>query len=180
MEKQRIVAAAYLLILFVAFIDNLLYIAAPVLAYYGFENANAIIFSFFESGCHQLPERSFFLFGKPLTLCARCTGIHLGFLGAVLLYPLARKIGKNKFPPIWLFPVALVPIGLDGLTQFIGLRESANILRLLTGSLFGATLAFFIVPLFIEAVVFIWPLFGELSKDLKRRKPNIYKKFRRL
>ncbi len=170
MKKKGIVAAAYLLILLVVFLDNLLYIAAPLLAHLGFENANAIIFSLYESGCHQLPERSFFLFGRQLALCARCTGIHLGFLGAVLLYPIAAKIGKRRFPPIWLFPVALLPIGLDGLTQFIGFRESTNILRLLTGSFLGATVAFFVVPLFIGGLVFVLPLFGELRKDLKRRK----------
>ena len=37
--------------------------------------------------CHQMPERSFFLGSYQFPLCARCTGIMLGRVLAVLLFP---------------------------------------------------------------------------------------------
>ena len=38
------------------------------------------------SGCHQMPERSFFINGMQFPLCARCTGILVGYLVGVLLF----------------------------------------------------------------------------------------------
>ena len=40
------------------------------------------------SGCHQMPERSFFINGMQFPLCARCTGILAGYLVGVLLFVL--------------------------------------------------------------------------------------------
>ena len=36
------------------------------------------------SGCHQMPERSFFYKGKQFPVCARCTGVIIGFRRAGL------------------------------------------------------------------------------------------------
>lgn len=34
--------------------------------------------------CHRLPQRSFFWKGRQFPVCARCTGIHIGYLSLFL------------------------------------------------------------------------------------------------
>jgi uncharacterized membrane protein len=44
------------------------------------------VYAFGSIVCHQLPERSFQLWGAPMPVCARCTGIYVGSALAALLY----------------------------------------------------------------------------------------------
>lgn len=63
--------------------------------------------------CHQLPERSFHLFGEPVGACHRCTGLYAGFTLGVLLWPwmpgLAKKLTAN---PRWV-ALFFVPLLVD-------------------------------------------------------------------
>lgn len=81
--------------------------------------------------CHHRPGRTLQVCGRPLPVCARCTGLYAGY-GAGLMF----WLGWLKFP----WPVALLlllPMALDGLTQGAGWRESSNALRLMTGFVAG-------------------------------------------
>lgn len=81
--------------------------------------------------CHRIPERSFFFHGRQLPVCARCTGMLLGYL----TYPLFL-FGMVSVGFWW--SVALnIPAYIDGTTQAVGWRESNNALRLSTGILSG-------------------------------------------
>jgi len=86
--------------------------------------------------CHQLPYRSFIWGGIPLPVCARDVGIYIGAIAgfATLMLPDRPKwLGS-----LWLLVAAVVPIGLDGVSQTIlGLRESSNLIRVATGLVFG-------------------------------------------
>ena len=101
--------------------------------------------------CHQLPERSYFAGGYQLPVCARDTGIYLGFaLGILVLWALARRTRPTELPQ---WPV-LVLIGLfvgsmaiDGVTSYAGLRQTTNDLRLATGLATGWGLAALTVPM---------------------------------
>jgi uncharacterized membrane protein len=42
------------------------------------------VYAFFSLICHQEPERSWMLFGHPLPVCIRCSGIYFGFLLALM------------------------------------------------------------------------------------------------
>lgn len=109
-----------------------------------------LIFFMGRSVCHQLPERSFFIQNNQMPLCARCTGIYIGiFLG--FFYLLLRKRWKGNKPPSLKMLLSIIvfwiPMMVDGITSYIGLRESNNTIRLLTGLLFGIFLPVFIILL---------------------------------
>ncbi len=81
--------------------------------------------------CHRRPDRSFFWKGRPFPVCARCTGLYVGYgIGLLLSF--------------WLGPLAsfwsvvlIIPLLIDSFTQYWQWRESNNPLRLITGLLAG-------------------------------------------
>ena len=81
--------------------------------------------------CHRLPERSFFIKGKQLPLCARCTGILVGYLIGILL--LVFNIDISLLGIILL----LLPLVIDGYGQYLGYFTSTNSRRFITGILAG-------------------------------------------
>lgn len=101
--------------------------------------------------CHQLPERSFIAGGLQLPVCARDTGIYIGF--AVSLAVVALLHGRSRptgfpHPRTWL--VMAVFVGLmawDGITSYAGLRETTNDLRLFTGLAAGFAMAVVVAPI---------------------------------
>ena len=79
-------------------------------------------------GCHQMPERSFFYKGYQFPLCARCTGLVIGYLMGILIYFL--KIIN------WEIAILLcIPLVIDGGSQYLKWRMSNQRLRLITGIL---------------------------------------------
>jgi len=101
--------------------------------------------------CHQLPARSFFAGGYQLPVCARDTGIYLGFVVALLVAAfLDRGRRRTGMPPAWLLGVgfaAVALLGWDGVTSYMGLRPTTNLIRLATGAGTGFAIALVIVPL---------------------------------
>lgn len=82
-------------------------------------------------GCHQLAHRSYFYKGKQFPICARCTGIFIGYLVGI------------AFAVIWghlsmlVSLLLIVPLAIDGGLQYVTKRESTNNRRMLTGILAG-------------------------------------------
>ena len=101
--------------------------------------------------CHQLPVRSFFAAGHQLPVCARDTGIYLGFVVSLgLITFLDRGRRRSAMPPAWLLAVGAALVGLmalDGVTEYAGLRTTTNLIRLATGLGMGFALTLFVVPL---------------------------------
>lgn len=85
-------------------------------------------------GCHCRPDRSFFVGGTQLPLCARCTGELAGILAGLATYGLVH-------PTPLLAALLLVPLVVDGGVQMLTAYESGNLRRLATGLLFGYGLA---------------------------------------
>lgn len=81
--------------------------------------------------CHQIPERSFFIKGHQFPVCARCTGFYTG-LAVYLILNLFFK-HSNNLEMLIIAMVLMVPVAIDGLTQYFGPRESTNNLRFVTG-----------------------------------------------
>ncbi|MBN2250530.1 MAG: DUF2085 domain-containing protein [Candidatus Altiarchaeota archaeon] len=107
-----------------------------------------LIYAVFSSACHQLPERSFFVFGYKLAVCQRCAAIYFGFLLSTLLYPLHTRIDNVKTPSKWLLIASLVPMGLDGGLQLLGFYESNPLNRVVTGGVFGLILPLYVIPVY--------------------------------
>ncbi len=93
-------------------------------------------------GCHQRPERSFFVRGYQMPVCARCEGELIGILAALIAIWFVR-------PVWWLMALIMVPMIVDGLIQALTEYESNNWRRLITGMLFGfgITMLFFIATI---------------------------------
>jgi uncharacterized membrane protein len=87
--------------------------------------------------CHQRPDRSFFIRGKQMPLCARCTGIAVGYILGIILLIIFRHI------PYWLFLPLQLPAFIDGLVQLKTSYESKNYRRFYTGVLSGCGIIFF-------------------------------------
>jgi uncharacterized membrane protein len=123
-----------------------LIVVAPWSAAHGHLFAARGIYQSFAYVCHQIPERSFYVAGYPLAVCARCTGLYAGLAAGILLYPLARSLRSTETPArIWLF-IAAAPMAVDFSLGFLGLWENTHLSRSLTGALFGLVAALFIVP----------------------------------
>ena len=81
--------------------------------------------------CHKKPHRSFFFKGKQFPVCARCTGIHLGYLSMPIF--LFQLLYINLYFSI----ILIIPTVIDGLTQAYFNRESTNLIRFITGFISG-------------------------------------------
>ncbi len=122
----------------------------------GTEETGKTLFKFYRPMCHQLPSRSFFIFGEQIPVCSRDVGIYGGMLVGALLFPFFFRLDETKLLPIWVMIIAMIPIGIDGSTQllsnlvplpFIGVYESNNLLRVATGLLIGGVMSLYAIPL---------------------------------
>lgn len=105
--------------------------------------------------CHQNPKHTLEITGRLLPLCARCTGMYLGAL--IAMVSLSRQGRAGAFPArgkkIALAGLVLFFV-VDGLNSMAasllgrqGLYAPSNILRLITGLGMGLVLANVLVPL---------------------------------
>ena len=81
-------------------------------------------------GCHQMPERSFFFKGYQFPVCARCTGVIISAIIAIVVF-FKKKISIKIC--IAMSNVMLFDWGI----QYLNIKESTNQRRLLTGLVGG-------------------------------------------
>ena len=123
-----------------------LLVAAPLAQANGLQWISFAVYEAFSHVCHQTPERSFYIAGYPLAVCARCTGLYVGFAAAVDFYPLMTSLKRTHAPERkWLF-LAAAPLAIDFALSFFGIRENSHVSRLLTGALLGSVAVFFVMP----------------------------------
>ena len=156
-------------------------VLAPALMASGVEGPARLIYTVYRPMCHQLPWRSFFLFGEQpyyskdylisqvgaeplatlwtagsflgtlelgykIALCERDVATYGAMLLAGVLFGLVKK--RLKPLPWLVFVLFLLPMAIDGGLQFIGLRESTPLLRVITGGLFGLGAIWLAYPYF--------------------------------
>jgi len=103
--------------------------------------------------CHQLPERTIFIDGKQLPVCARCIGIYIGSLISIFFILFSKRRKSNAIPVRYIsftFVFLMCIMAIDGVTSYFGIRETTNSLRLLTGLSVGIPLPFFIYPILMD------------------------------
>lgn len=100
------------------------------------------------TGCHQMPERSFFVCGYQFPVCARCTGVLLGQLISYAL--VAFRIILNPFLALALLFVMTLDWGI----QFLTIKESTNSRRFATGICGGVGITF----IFVNIILFCYRL----------------------
>lgn len=101
--------------------------------------------------CHQLPERSLHFGSAVLYICARDTGVYLGFLVAFVFLTFLNRKRQSGLPPWYVLVFGALGVALmavDGFTSYVGWRTTTNDIRLLTGLLTGAALPLILVPIF--------------------------------
>ncbi len=112
--------------------------------------------------CHQLPDRSFFIHEHQTPLCARCTGMYLGFLTGLVFLIIRRRTHSARMPTTTIISVLIgfiTIMGIDGINSTISiipgapqLYHTTNIHRIVTGSLFGLALCMLFFPVFSTAI----------------------------
>jgi uncharacterized membrane protein len=122
---------------------------APILMANGYTAPANLIYSAYRFACHQLPSRSYFIFGHQVAFCHRDVAIYTALFTATVLFAFVRRRLK---PLSWQGYVAFIaPMALDGITQLSGLRTSNWQLRTITGALFGLGSAWLALPYVEEA-----------------------------
>jgi uncharacterized membrane protein len=101
------------------------------------------LYACFAPLCHQIPGRSFRLFGQPLAVCARCFGIYMGFLAGAAAYPWIRGFSRLRLPDTRLFLALTAPIAVDAAANLLRIWSLDNFLRFLTGLAWGTILPFY-------------------------------------
>lgn len=79
-----------------------------------------------KAGCHQRADRSFSIKGYQFPVCARCTGVLIGY---VLAIPCYISLGTSIVLCVMLAGTMFV----DWLLQYKKVLESTNVRRLITG-----------------------------------------------
>jgi uncharacterized membrane protein len=100
-----------------------------------------------------------------LPVCSRDTAIYLAMLIGLIILPFITRIDSEEWPNRWILVAAAIPIAIDGTTQLVGLRESTNFLRLVTGAIIGVVLPFYILPILNSLYIFI-------QAKLRKKKPG--------
>jgi len=130
-----------------------LYAGLPVLAPYlesrGLHVPARVIYLVYSMVCHQMPTRSFFIFGYKMAFCQRDTAVYGTIFVAGVLYGLLRP--RVKPLPVWLAVLMALPMAVDGTGQLFGFWESTAWSRVITGALFGFALVWLVYPYVDEA-----------------------------
>lgn len=129
--------------LFAALLMTLLFALLILSPFY--QQICSISVMIFSAVCHQRPERSIYLGGVPMVVCARCFGIYAGAWMGIMMAPWVS--GKIRQRTLFYF---FIPMLTDALINTAFTTPAP--LRLATGLLAGFAVAVIALPAFVEAL----------------------------
>jgi uncharacterized membrane protein len=106
--------------------------------------------------CHQIPERSFEAGGLLFSVCSRDTGLYMGLVLSVavaFVLHARMKVKPGDVPHTRALIVCLLmllPMAFDGGTSYLGLRETNNVIRYVTGLLAGMGVGTLLAPVLMD------------------------------
>ena len=127
---------------------NLAILFAPILASSSHSVLQIIsggIYFFMDPVCHQLPERSLFIYEWPMPVCARCFSIYLSVF-ITLMFTMLRK--RLILWPGRIYFIIILLVGLEIGAEKLDLIQNWFELRMLNGVLLGIMAA----RLFMESI----------------------------
>jgi uncharacterized membrane protein len=111
--------------------------------------APAATFPFGQFICHQKPERSFFINGLQMAVCARCTGLYIGAAAAMpLALGFAAPLTTTRAR--WIALLAALPTAITWSLEFAGLAGFSNMARFIAALPLGFAAAWLIVGVLAE------------------------------
>lgn len=142
----------YILILGFSFFWCFLFISVPFFRSGGsfLRRVSVLSTLFFAPVCHQIPERSFHIMGCPIAVCARCSGIYIGFLLGTIVYPFVRNLETVMLPPRWILGIGIIPMILEMCLSRLGVIGTHRYLLGLSGLVLGGVIAFIVIPSVFE------------------------------
>jgi len=143
--NQRNRHAGYFILVAGTFLWCASLFAPPLIAAFVSGSSARYFYAVFSTVCHQYDSRSLHIFGYKLAVCARCSGIYLGFLAGVLSVPILP--GKKPGNSARLLLVAALPMLLDIFLSTLGCYESNHLIRMLSGLFFGVLSAIILAPM---------------------------------
>lgn len=146
-------------------------VGAPIALSHGYPVVAVAIYKGFSPLCHQISERSFHVEGQAFAVCARCTGIYVGFAAGVIFYPLVRSLKRTDTPGRKWLLLAAVPVFVDWSLGFSGIWANTHLSRFLTGALLGAVCALYIVPGLTDLLQIDWRRFFTNASRERVQKP---------
>jgi uncharacterized membrane protein len=115
----------------------------------------AVVYEFASRVCHQKPDRSFYLAGVQLPVCARCFGLYAsGAIAAVGGWFSTRRRHRplNARAARYVFAAAAAPTVITVVLEWLGLAHPTNVLRAVASLPLGAAAGWiFIRMLLFEA-----------------------------
>ena len=144
-------------------------VGAPIALSHGYTVVAMTIYKGFSPLCHQISERSFHVEGHAFAVCARCTGIYVGFAAGVILYPLMRSLKRtDTLDRKWLL-LATAPTLVDWSLAYTGIWANTHLSRFSTGALLGAVCALYVVPGLMDLLQIDWRrFFSNTSREKVR------------
>ena len=94
--------------------------------------------------CHQRPERCFWILGRPMPVCARCTGIYAGAAVAGPLGLLLASSWSSRRTRLAL-ALAAIPTIISWGLEYAGFAHPSNALRAILGLPLGFVVTWVVV-----------------------------------